>query len=307
MIKRLGLAVSLAISTLGAGSVVHADCVVIDQLDKLQIIQARLARDPDTALFAADIRQIRKMSAGLTNSAALDAVDGNGFVGPGADVLRFLQNTQALLQRVSLDDPHSVRPHFDAKIRENLAQVAAHLTSIRCNETQIAVELANAVGRGSGGSSDAEDLAKVAETLDRLADNVFQLRTLLIIALVGAGLSVGLPLLRRYVVLRRRREKRHNTTYATRYIWDDRKIDGMLIDINCHGTKLRHEADNPLPEGVSLEIEVCSTWIEGTVRWSNAHYSGVQFRKSIALSDVEVVCSTEQRPKTQNGAPKDAA
>ena len=66
MIRRLGLSVSLAIGTFGAAPPALADCAVIDQLDKLHIIQTRLARDPDTALFFSDIRQLRTISAGIS-------------------------------------------------------------------------------------------------------------------------------------------------------------------------------------------------------------------------------------------------
>ncbi|MEO0905217.1 MAG: PilZ domain-containing protein [Pseudomonadota bacterium] len=305
--RRLGLAISLAISAISTGTALRADCALIDRIDQLHTIQLRLARDPDTALFATDIRQLRSASAGISNRDAVSAVDGNSFTGHGADVVRFLANTQQLLQSVSLDDPQSVRPHFDRETRENLSEIGAHLTDLRCNAEQIAIDAAVAAERGSGGDSDAEDLAEVAETLNRIAEEVLRPRTFFIALLLGVGTALALPVIRRQLLLRKRRAKRHNTTYETLYTWNNSQTAGMLIDINCHGTKLRHEADDPLPVGEEVDISICDNWVGGTVMWSNTHYSGVQFRRSIALSDVETVCATKAPTEKQNGAPRDAA
>ena len=310
-VRRFGLAISLMIGTLWIGPPAYANCLVIDQLDKLQILQARLARDPDTGLFSNDIRQLRAISAGMSNRETLDAVDGNSFTGHGADFMRFLQNTKDLLQGASLHDPQSVRPHFTRAARNNLEQVRDHLTGLRCNDTQIAVESAAASQGTSGGDSDAEDLAEVAENISAIAEEVFQLRSLVIVLAVSIAISVITPIIRRWIILRRRREKRHNTTYPTQYDWENRTIDGMLIDINCHGTKLRHEKDNPLPIGTTIDLVICGEQTTGTVVWSNTHYSGLQFKNLISLKQVDEICAaTDEKtasPKTQNGAPKDAA
>ena len=307
MIRRLGLSVSLAIGIFGAALPALADCAVIDQLDKLHTIQTRLARDPDTALFATDIRQLRTISAGISDRATLDAVAGNRFTAHGAAFVRFLQNTRSLLQISSLDDPLSVRPHFDRQARENLAVIGDSLITLRCNETQIAIDAAIAAERGAGGSSDAEDLAEVAENLNRLAGEVLRPRTAIILLLLAGGTALALPVIKHWVVLRQRRAKRHNTLYPTQYLSEKHKINGTLIDINCHGVKLRHELDSPPPKGQTVEIAICDHWVEGQVMWSNAHYSGVQFRKTLSLSDVAAVCALPENPQMQNGAPRDAA
>lgn len=309
--RRFGLAISLMISALWMGQPAYANCLVIDQLDKLQILQTRLARDPDTGLFSNDIRQLRAISAQLSNRDTLDAVDGNSFTGHGADFIRFLQNTKDLLQGASLYDPQSVRPHFTRSVRNNLGQVRDHLTGMRCNETQISVESAAASEGTSGGDSDAEDLADVAENLSALAEEVFQLRSLVILLAIGLGISIITPIIRRWLILRQRRAKRHNTTYPTQYNWENRIIQGMLIDINCHGTKLRHEKDNPLPIGTMIDLAICDEWSTCAVMWSNTHYSGLQFKSLISLKQVEEICASDDQkntnPKTQNGAPRDAA
>ncbi len=310
--RRFGLAITLAMNTIWVGQPAQADCLVIDQLDKLHTLQSRLARDPDTALFANDIRQLRVISRSLANGDAVGAVDGNSFTGPGADIVRFLENTKTLLQRASLHDPQSVRPHFTRSVRNNLQEVATHLTALRCNDTQIAVDTATASQEGtSGGDRDAEDLAEVAETLSAIAEEVFQLRSLAIVIAIGVITSITAPIIKRWIVLRRRRAKRHNTTYAMQYLWNDRTIPGVLIDINCHGTKLRHEKDNPIPIGENIKLQICGEWSTGTVMWSNAHYSGVQFNRIIGLTEVKTICTQSEQIKrasqTRNGAPKDAA
>lgn len=307
MIRQWGLSVILAVGTLCTATLAQADCALIDRLDKLYAIQSRLARDPDTALFATDIRLLRVIGSGIGNRAALEAVDGNGFTGHGADVLRFLQNTRSLLQMASLDDPQSVRPHFSVQVRENLSLIGAHLVGLRCNDAQIAIDAAIATERGAGGTSDAEDLADVAQTLNNLAKELFHPRTAIILLVLMSTSAIALPIIRQQMVLRQRRAQRHNITFATQYNLGTRKIGGMLIDINCLGAKLKHEIEHPLPMGQSIEIHICDAWVAGTVVWSNTHYSGVQFRKPIPLESVTAVCASEEGPTTQNGAPKDAA
>lgn len=299
VLRRLVFAFFMTVSALGTGGQAYADCVIIHQIDNLHTIQSRLARNPDSALFITDIRQLRAFSRGLSHRGALDAVDGNAFTGQGAEVVRFLQNTQALLQRASLDDPDSVRPHFTPAVRSNLAAVRGHLRDLRCNDDQIAVETAQKAERRSSSNSDAEDLAEVAETINALAEEVFQLRSLILFVVTMTIGAIVVPAIRRWRHLRMRRAKRHNATYQTRYIVGDRETGGMLIDINCHGTKLRHQADNPLAQGTAVEISVAENWVAGTVMWSNAHYSGVQFKSSIGLIDVETICA---QPEIKQGS-----
>ena len=306
MDRQLGLRTSVVIGMLCAGTMGYADCTLIDRLDRSVTIQSRLARDPATALFTSDIRQIRMMHDGISDSAALRAVDGNRFAGHGTVVVRFLANSQQLLQRASMDDPQSVRPHFDQRTRENLISMRAMLPQWRCTSEQIAVDAQFEGRRGTGRDSDAEDIAEVKETISALADEVIRPRSLVIVLLVALMFSIVSPVLQRYMLLRRRRAKRHNCAYATQYTCDKTTVDGMLVDINCHGTKFRHEAE-PLTQGTQVEIAICDEWITGTVKWSNTHYSGVQFHKLIPLAFIEPVCAAKTAAQTQNGAQTDAA
>ena len=81
----------LAAALVLAAGRLHADCMVIDKIDRLYTIQSRLARDPDTGLFATDIRLLRVTMHSLSPASALEAVDGNALFGRGADIMRLLQ------------------------------------------------------------------------------------------------------------------------------------------------------------------------------------------------------------------------
>jgi hypothetical protein len=237
----------------------------------------------------------------------LEAVEGNAIIGKGATFVRFLRNTQSMLQGASMDDPHSVRPHFNLAARQNLQDIGGYLTTLRCTSDQISIDQAAQAAEAIRGNSDADDLQEVAAVLSELAKEIFQWRTLVIIAAIGLVTGIAVPQIQKWLIGRRRRATRHNTSYPAKYRWDDRTTQGMLLDINCYGTKLRHETGNPLPQGSSLEVFIQEEWSHCTVMWSNAHYSGLQFKSAIDLDTVHAVCRAGHvQPKKQNGAPKDA-
>lgn len=311
MVRRFGLLLGMILGTFSSGSFAYASCALIDTFDKLHVIQTRLSRNPDTVLFASDIRQLRIMHAGISDRDALDAVDGNRFTGKGADFIQFLRNTQDLLQGASMDDPYSVSRHYTAANRATLAAIGTHLHALRCTADQVAIDSAPSNDPINAVNSDAEDIAEVVENLSLFADEVFRWRSVLILGAVFAMLSFTVPLVRRWLILRKRRAKRYNTTYATNYIWDDSERSGALIDINCHGAKLRHDPDAPIPKSTVVHVQIDGDWVSGTVVWVNTHYSGLQFRRMISLEKVKAVCiaseSQKTAPRMQNGAQMDAA
>jgi hypothetical protein len=237
----------------------------------------------------------------------LEAGEGNAIIGKGATIVRFLRNTQNMLQGASMDDPHSVRPHFTRAARQNLQDIGGYLTTLRCTDDQIEIDQAAEVADAIRGNSDAEDMEEVGAVLSELGRRFFQWRTLAFIGAAALAIGLAIPKIQNWLMARRRRAKRHNTSYAAQYRWDDRTIHGVLLDINCYGTKLRHDADNPLPPGSSVEVAIENKWSRGTVMWSNVHYSGVQFKSAIDLATVDAVCGADNSPpKKQNGARKDA-
>lgn len=110
---------------------------------------------------------------------------------------------------------------------------------------------------------------------------------------IVVGTIIVVPIVRATMILRLRRSKRHNTAYETRYTWANKTITGTLLDLNCHGTKLRHQLKYPLPKGESIDIAILDDWCGGTVMWSNAHYSGIKFKSAIDLEIVHAVCDQD--------------
>jgi hypothetical protein len=272
---------------LGSSQTARADCRIIDQLDKLFILQTRLAANPNTALFGNDIRQLRAISSSLSERAALQAIDGNTLLGKGAEVVRFLRNTRLLLDGASLDDPSSVLSHYTRGNRNNLAQIGDHLHDLRCTDEQISVAQAEAASDPIRSTSDAEDIAAVSAALSQAIQELTRPSSILVILLAIATTVVASRLISRWLVLRRRRTKRHNTNFATRYYVNEQSTKGVLLDINCFGTKLKHADDAPIPGGTSIAVDIGDQMTKGTVMWSNQHYSGVQFKSAISLGQVE--------------------
>jgi hypothetical protein len=210
--------------------------------------------------------------------------------------MQFLQNTQSLLRGTSLDDPDSVRPHFTRSARQNLQSIGRYLTALRCTDTQIAVDRAQRAANPTRSKSDAEDLQQVAAVLKQLAAEIFRRRTLVIAVVISIDCAVAIRQMRRWLLIRHRRAKRHTTSYPTHYTWAERTYNSRLVDINCHATKLQHEVGNPLPLGVSLEVVIEGKMAAGAVMSSNVHYSGVQFDTSIDVEHVFAVCATRNPP-----------
>ena len=296
----------IGIALFGGGRQALANCVTIDQIDKLHALQTRLSSNPDTGLFMTDIRQLRVISGALGDSAALAAVDGNRLAGKGRSVVQFLQNTRTLLLRVSLDDPQSVRPHFTAAVRRNLLAIGDHLNDLRCTDEQIRFDQAQAAENptAANGDSDSEDMADVAETFGTIAQEIFQWRSLVIAGALCVGATASWRIWTRWRKLRMRRMERHNTHYDTQYRWNDRVSDGPVIDVNCFGAKLRHDEKNPIPPSERLEILIDSIWHDGTVIWSNVHYIGVQFSSAIPLETVALIRAESDLTQQSKTAPR---
>ncbi len=278
-------------------------CLIVNGLDTLHGIQTRLSRNPDTILFADDVRVLRATVSNISNRAALDAIQSNTLAIKGNTFLRFLQNTRDLLQAVSLDDPNRITPHFTRQVRTNLENVENYLVDLRCTDDEIsaAKEAALEIAQDIGGDDDAGQIIRDA------ADELMNLRNLFWFIGLGIIAVVGTHVGRRLAARRRRRAKRHITNYATDYCLDARTKSGRLIDINCFGTKLRHAEDEPIPKGTSIDICIDDAWLSGAVMWSNAHYAGVQFNRTISLNTVRHICqSPAGGSQKQNGALSDA-
>ena len=288
----------LAAALLMGADRLHANCMVIDNINRLYTIQSRLARDPDTGLFETDLRLLRVTLRSLNSTAALEAVDGSALFERGADIVRMLEQTQALLDSASLDDPDSVRPHFQGSARRTLAAVGDHLHDLRCTSEQISIDRAAAAAEATAPATatDEEELAQVLQALGTFGQEALRPRNLIgLLLTIGAGVAVA-PIVKRWLILRRRWAKRHPANYATRYRKDELTIKSHLLDINCYGTKLARPKDQKLEVGDGIEIAIEDSWIAGRVIWSNQHYSGVQFKRAIGLGEVtEIIANSTQR------------
>ena len=292
-------ALAICVSTGAQAQSASQDCLIIDGLDVMHGIQMRLSRNPDTILFADDIRVLRASIGTISDRAALQAIQSNALAVKGNTFLRFLQNTRALLQTVSMDEPNSVTQHFGRQERANLGKVANYLVDLRCTPDDIAQAedaVLAAVGE-IGGDDDAGQIIRAA------AEELISLNNILWFVGMTVTAIVGTRLWQSLAARQRRRAKRHPTSYTADFQVNNHTRVGALIDINCFGTKLRHGCDDPLAKGAQIAISVEDEWIKGSVVWSNAHYAGVQFNRAISLGTVGQVRNTVPKtPQTQNGA-----
>ena len=131
------------------------------------------------------------------------------------------------------------------------------------------------------------------QALSTLGQEALRPRSMIGLAItVGGGFAV-MPFVKRWLILRRRRFKRHPANYATHYRTEEKTCESHLIDINCFGTKLARPKDQTLEVGDGIEIAIEESWVAGKVIWSNKHYSGVQFKRAIGLGEVtEIVANS---------------
>lgn len=284
------------------------DCLMIDRLDTLHAVQTRLSRNHNQFMFRTDIRLIRAEFSQLSESSALTAVDSNRLSSKGSAFVSFLRNTGTLLQRVSLDDPDSIQPHFTQSARSNLAAVGRHLATVRCEGATVRQARQNAQARASSTAEDDGEEDDAAQILREAAEELINFTNFFIFIGLATITVLGRRLLKYLTKRRKRRAKRHAVIYASDYGMDERVSEGVMIDINCFGCKLKHSEDAPIEKGTVLDLQIEEEWIEGTVIWTNNHYTGVQFKRSISLEMVKAVCEAPiEPPEKENGAQKDAA
>ena len=297
-------ALVMCISTGAQAQSVRQACLVIDGLDIMHAIQTRLARNPDTILFADDIRVLRAKIGSISDRAALEAIQSNSLAIKGNTFLRFLQNTRALLQKVSMDDPDSITPHFNTPVRRNLSNISRHLVNLRCPEDEIAAA-EDELALSGGIDAEGDDAIQI---IREAANELVSLKNFIVFSGVTLGAVAITRLWQHLSARQRRRAKRHATRYKTSYRLDNATHDGVVIDINCFGVKLRHGANLPVTKGSQINISMGDEWVTGKAMWSNAHYVGVQLNPTISLAMVDQVCNPRSKiTKTQSGAPMAAA
>lgn len=284
------------------------DCLIIDGLDTLHAVQTRLSRNHNQFMFQTDIRIIRAEFSMLSERDTLIAVDSSRFSSKGSAFINLLRNTETLLQGVSLDDPDGIQPHFTPDVRANLTAVGQQLATVRCTGAEVRLARRDAQARASSRAEDDGEPDDAAEILREAAEELINFTNLFIFIGLATATVLGRRLIRYLVKRKKRRAKRHTVIYASEYGTEDGMSEGVMIDINCFGCKLRHSEDAPISEGVVVRLQIEQETVEGVVIWTNIHYAGIQFKRPLSLETVKAICDAPiAPPENENGAQEDAA
>ncbi len=256
-----------------------ANCRVIDTLDKLQVVQARLAQNPDTSLRISDMQFLRRHVSTLSESMVLDAVDGSALSAQGASFLRFIRHLDELLNQVSVDDAQEIQRHFaNPNVRFNLDSIRQRVTDLRCTAAEIA-----AADFPEEQEDQLQDLLQ--DAIVHLVSNKY------LVLLLGIGIVVPICA---YIFFLNRAKKgvrlvRHFTYYEASYRIDEQLENGTILNVNAKGAKLKHGSLGRLEAGGTLDILVMENWIPCRVSWSNHYYSGITFNQPLDKQQVQYI------------------
>lgn len=129
----------LAILLIWIASMTHANCGVIDTLDKLHSVETRLSHNPNSPLFTSDIRFLTSQARQLSGSSVTEGLGASPISDKGTAFLYFIYYAKKLALEVSVDDPSTAMRHFqNPVVRENITDVGTFLTEMRCSESEIA-------------------------------------------------------------------------------------------------------------------------------------------------------------------------
>jgi hypothetical protein len=116
----------------------HANCGVIETLDKLHSVETRLMRNPNSPLFTSDIRYLTNQARQLSGSSITDGIGANPLSDQGSAFLYFIYYAKKLALEVSVDDPATAIRHFqNPEVSENIATVGSYLGEIHCSAAEI--------------------------------------------------------------------------------------------------------------------------------------------------------------------------
>lgn len=251
----------------------HANCAVFASLDRVHFFQ-QVLRDQN-AIISSDtiVSYLKNQMNALDDGLVLRAVSTH----PAADAptvfANYIRNTRTLLGMTMTVSNRVIPLHFDApRVQSNFITVGHYLSDLRC----------------PGPIGGASFHAVVSNFEAALADKPAQDPRLRfwsarnIILLIAGLLSIAViaKIVREWVLLRRRRFQRYPCNYETVVRYGREYSDnGTVIDISMKGVKLRRLGY--LAEGSRIEIRILDQWCEGTVVWSNTHYSGIVFSRSL--------------------------
>ncbi len=267
---------------------VQAECLMARALSQVHLLQLDLAKRPDDRLAENALRfiagQIPHLQADdLAEIAAMHPAD-------GADAVftDFVDNTNRLLSVYESMGLAALPFHFQqVDVRSNLRLTGQYLYSLGCIPRG-----ANArPGQGAVSMLPPDNPQEVANLAEKETDEETPFdgvkRYLAtpsgaisgVLAIVGAGVAAFL--IQTWMKRRRRRARRFDCHYATRYRIAGQDRDGVVLDVSGMGVKLRHNAEKSIQIGVAVDILILGEWHVGTVAWGNAHYVGVLFRQAL--------------------------
>jgi hypothetical protein len=120
-------------------STAHANCGVIDTLDKLHAVEVRLMRNPNSPLFTSEIRYLTHQARQLSGESITEGLGASPVTDKGATFLYFVYYAKKIALEVSVDEPATALRHLlNPTVSENIASVGTYLGDMRCSETEIA-------------------------------------------------------------------------------------------------------------------------------------------------------------------------
>ncbi|WP_341366357.1 hypothetical protein [Yoonia sp. BS5-3] len=265
------------------------DCWVIDRLDTLHSIQARLSRNVDNMRLQTDMHILRNAVYILEGRNILASVQTNAETPKGRTFQLFLNNSEHLLAVGNINDVNTIRGHFTPAVRSNLETVNRYLSQHRCLAADAtAAQIAMAQNRDV---DPHEDDGNAAEIIKAAAEQVFSFRNLIILVILSTLGIIGTKTFNMAIRRRKRRARRRVAAYTTQYRWGGNIATGLILDINCFGIKLKHGSADDIITATPVEILIEDGWVLGSVAWANNHYAGLQFKKRISLRSVNAVCN----------------
>ncbi len=171
------------------------------------------------------------------------------------------------------------------------------------------------VGPSAATTSTVDPIVKasdVTEIPDRPKDisqrpsiGVFEVAVWTIVAIVLLVSAGGLIIAVRHSRDKhQRRRRRYATNQEIQFKIGDRTMTGRMLDISCHGLKLKHFLHKAPTQKDQLQVRLAGRWRDVHCQWSNEHYAGLAFASRMRTATVFYVLgkteilSTEEAEET---------
>ncbi|MCG3266415.1 hypothetical protein [Yoonia sp. I 8.24] len=129
----------LASVLIWAAFAAHANCGVIDTLDKLHSVETRLMRNPNSPLYSSEIRYLSNQARQLSGASVTDGLQAGPSTDKGAAFLYFIYYAKKLALEVSIDEPATAtRILQHPAVSANHTSVGVYLGDMRCSAAEIA-------------------------------------------------------------------------------------------------------------------------------------------------------------------------